>query len=224
MVLPTTISTGAHCSSLHCACTLHLSDVLQGNIGQWSPIAGTILAILGSAYLLLAEAMEEERQHPDGKGIVRMAARSFMSFGDGLDKIARKIFDDSEFRRGQAIGYPVVPGEEHRNPGLSDTRSIYSPSLRRDSSGSDRSAITRQRSGIAESSQTKSPVSKRRDTLEVPASPGQYGSTQGSLSRCVSDQGPTLTRTPTIVVSPSPAYDPHREPRSRRHTTESRIR
>lgn len=218
---------------------------LQGNIGQWSPIAGTILAILGSAYLLLAEGMEEEKQNPGGTGIVRIIARSFMKLGQGFETIARKIFDDSEFRRGQATGYPEVPGEEHRNPGLSDTRSIYSPSLRRDSSGSDHSALTRQRSGVAESSNTRT-IAKRRDTLEVPASPGQHGSLQGAgelnrcvseegqygalqgagdLSRCVSETAPTtLTRTPTIVVSPSPVYVPERQPKSRRHTTESAIR
>lgn len=207
--------------SFHRLCVHYvLLTFLQGNIGQWSPIAGTILAVLGSAYLLLAEAMEEEKIHPNGTGIVRIIARSFMKFGDGFGNIARKIFDDSEFRRGQAIGYPVVPGEEHRNPGLSDTRSIYSPSLRRDSSGSDRSALTRQRSGPAESSNTRSPLARRRDTLEVPASPGQYGGIQGGLSRCVSETGPT----PTIVVSPSPIYTPDREPRSRRHTTESTMR
>lgn len=201
----------------------------QGNIGQWSPIAGTILAILGSAYLLLAEAVEEEKLDPGGTGTIRIAARLFMKFGDGFGNIARKIFDDSDFRRGRATAYPEVPGEENRNPGLSDTRSIYSPSLRRNSSGSGRSNLSRQRSGPAESTNARSPVAKRRDTLEVPSSPGHHGSLQGSLSRCVSETGPVITRTespstPTIVVSPSPVYVPDRRPKFRRNTTGSSVR
>lgn len=171
--------------------------------------------------------MGEERLHPGGTGISRIAARWFMRFGDGFGNIARKIFDDSEFRRGRATGYPEVPGEENRNPGLSDTRSIYSPSLRRDSSGSARSALTRQRSGTAEPRNFR--VAKRRDTLEVPESPGHHGALQGSLSRCVSETGPTITRTespstPTIVVSPTPVYLTDRIRKSRRHTTESTMR
>lgn len=173
--------------------------------------------------------MEEEKIDPGGKGIIRIMARLFIRVGDGFGNLARKIFDDSEFRRGRATGYPEVPGEEQRNPGLSDTRSIYSPSLRRDSSGSERSALTRQRSGPAESTTNKSPVAKRRDTLEVPSSPGHHGPLQGSLSRCVSETMPTITRTdspstPTIIVSPSPVYVPDRKPKSRRHTTESTMR
>lgn len=207
----------------------------KGNIGQWSPIAGTILAILGSAYLLLAEAMEEEKHHPNGTGITRSTARLFMKAGDGFGNIARKIFDDSEFRRGRATGYPEVPGEAKRNAGLSDTISIYSPSIRRDSNESGHSALSRQRSGTLESSKAKrrdtleTPTAKRRDTLEVPASPGHHGALQGSLSRCVSETMPVITRmespgTPSIVVSPSPVYRPDERPRSRRHTMESTMR
>ncbi|CZT18993.1 uncharacterized protein RCC_04838 [Ramularia collo-cygni] len=211
-----------------------------GNIGQWSPIAGTILAILGSAYLLLAEAMDEEKQHPNGTGITRSIARLFMRFGDGFRNIAQKLFDDSEFRRGRATGYPEVPGEAIRNAGLSDTISIYSPSVRRDSNESGHSALSRQRSGTIDSSRTRtsmakrrdtneSPVAKRRDTLEVPASPGHHGSLQGSLSRCVSETMPIITRTespgtPSIIVSPSPVYRPDQIPKSRRHTMESNMR
>lgn len=158
---------------------------------------------------------------------MRSTARVFMKFGDGFGNIARKIFDDSEFRRGRATGYPEVPGEAHRNAGLSDTISIYSPSIRRrDSNESAHSGMSRQRSNTVESSKAKrrdtleietakrrdileittakrrdtleTPTAKRRDTLEVPASPGQHGSLQGSLSRCVSETMPTITRTETL--------------------------
>jgi hypothetical protein len=173
--------------------------------------------------------MEEERKSgSDGTDVIHRIARFFISFGDGFANLARKIFDDSEFRRGRATTYPEVPGEANRNPGLEGMRENYSPSLitmqRRDSSGSGRSGLSRQRSsGPAESVNVRGKT-KRRDTLEVPSGQHHGVLLQGNLSRCVSETGYGVARTettPTIVVYPSPVYT---GTKSIRHTTETTVR
>ncbi|SMQ48058.1 unnamed protein product [Zymoseptoria tritici ST99CH_3D7] len=212
-----------------------------GNIGQWSPLAGTILGIIGSLYLLLTQAITEEKHAPGGEGLGRRSARGAMEVGEWFGNVARKVFDDSEFRRGKAMGYPEVPGERERNPGLGDTISIYSPSIRRGSGGSDDSGrsragapMTRSRSNTLEVVRTETmdttrrKTGKRRDTLEVPSSPGQARVTAvgGTLSRSVSMEEPRTTEVadmPIIVVSPSEAQVPERRAQSRRHTVESAI-
>jgi hypothetical protein len=168
-----------------------------GNIGQWSPLAGTVLAILGSVYLLLTEAIAAEKSSPGGKGVGRKSARSAMRVSEWFGSLARKVFDDSDFRKGQATTYPEVPGERQRNPGLGDTISIYSPSVyapsvyspsvRRESAGSSGDSdgagasgrvLSRSRSNTLEvvSMQTEDKkVEKRRDTLDAVRTPAEGG-------------------------------------------------
>jgi hypothetical protein len=174
-------------------------------VGQWAPISGTILAVLGALYLLLQldlKAVPEEpnlnasmphcncAMHEGGTGpsaassnpvttlgatdmrrsssnsggetsseIVpttsqpgpgqghkikrswtatdrgnrRKVAKALTAIGDYLGTAAQDRFDLSEFKRGKALDYPEVPGEERRNPELLLIREQYNPS--RDADG-----------------------------------------------------------------------------------------
>ncbi|KAF2211309.1 hypothetical protein CERZMDRAFT_112742 [Cercospora zeae-maydis SCOH1-5] len=107
------------------------------NIGQWAPIAGTGLAVLGSIYVLLAESMTRERERremeafnpgsgaAEDSGPLHQIAKVLISFSDHISNPKRHRFDTSEFRRGSAMDFPEIPGESLRNRALSRTRSTY---------------------------------------------------------------------------------------------------
>jgi hypothetical protein len=203
------------------------------SIGQWAPIAGTILAVLGAFYLLLAtdgevwktggpltesrpatsqiEQLENPSTHPirhsetrlqrersNDAGNRRRVAKSLNKIGDYLGTAAHDKFDISPFRRGPAIDFPEVPGEEQRNAALPQIREVYNsprdaegnvtPSLRAARSSSFtsfapsglgiESSFTAASSGAQESpgasfeidpSHTMQHGPARRATLEVPA-------------------------------------------------------
>ncbi|PGH28069.1 hypothetical protein AJ80_00325 [Polytolypa hystricis UAMH7299] len=160
-------------------------------IGQWAPIVGTIFALLGSLYLLLAADVEavEEKVYPDdpahhcdccsrreggsahivitpsvhgdssngdrgsiserGSTISRFTsgpgqpperswqagkvAKALTKIGNYLSDSAHARLDVSEFKRGLAVDFPEIPGEEPRNRNLHKIRERYNPS--RDADG-----------------------------------------------------------------------------------------
>ncbi|KAI0477261.1 hypothetical protein GGR56DRAFT_398945 [Xylariaceae sp. FL0804] len=60
-------------------------------------------------------------------------AKMLTSIGDYVGTAAADRFDDSEFRRGRAVDWPLIPGEEERNPELRRIQQLYNP--RRDIEG-----------------------------------------------------------------------------------------
>jgi hypothetical protein len=116
-----------------------------------------------------------------------------------------KSYDDAGFRRGRAMAYPGVPGEENRNPGLSQvtrewtTRDLSrEPSIRRAPSTH---TATRERSNTADTLQIPSPTHTRpsRDSLSLPIPPEMIQITSGAR-----EQSP-----PSIVVTPDPGAPGH---------------
>lgn len=125
------------------------------NVGQWAPVAGTILVVAGSIYVLVAEGMRKERRRmrADGDGeaeedegpldrVMRGLVRRLIRLNDFFDAPSW-LFDHSDFQKGQKK-YPLVPGEQHRNERLAETIEEYEPS--RGDSESDRSAAPSRRS------------------------------------------------------------------------------
>jgi hypothetical protein len=168
-------------------------------VGQWAPMVGTALAVLGSLYLLLAaepeakkdEATPDASPHPchcncsmqqvgtgpsaasshsvtipvsasmrqtlsndteetsieivpttsqpapdhghpmkrswtiDDAGYRRKVANSLTELANYVGTAAPNRFDISEFRRGRAVDFPEIPGEEHRNRALPQIREQY---------------------------------------------------------------------------------------------------
>lgn len=202
---------------------VHLCIRLIIYLGQWAPIVGTGLAILGSLYLLLAQAMEEER-NPEANpgaaldsGLMRKVAKIFIRLSDYFLP-ARERFDDTEFRRGSAVDYPEIPGEQHRNRELSRIRTQFNSP--RDSDDSITSAVRSlhsrsssfgSRMGVERPSVSAEPTSPiRRDTsntLEVPAPTHRSSLPRNPVSEPEMRRIHTRTdsqNTPAIVLSSNP--------------------
>ncbi|USW56511.1 hypothetical protein Slin15195_G098300 [Septoria linicola] len=182
------------------------------NIGQWAPIAGTGLAVLGSVYVLLAEAMarertrrEQEETEPgsggeEGSGPLHQVARFFISFSDHISHPKQHRFDTSDFRRGSAMNFPEIPGESLRNRALSRTRSTYNEYAHstRDSSESvrsGRSRLSRQRSNTLSNGGSKDALRLDRTSTEME----QVAGAPDLLAR-------TRTRRDTLEVPTSPMH------------------
>ncbi|KAK5125444.1 hypothetical protein LTR85_000553 [Meristemomyces frigidus] len=117
-------------------------------------------------------------------GVIRPLARLLLSLSNYIGNPAHKRFDDSEFKRGEATGYPQIPGERGRNPSLVRIETQWT-----DRRGSDRSVTPAARSQrsracscngsvaskIAAEHREGSPQRpegaspRRRDTLELPS-------------------------------------------------------
>ncbi|KAH8592070.1 hypothetical protein B0O99DRAFT_518608 [Bisporella sp. PMI_857] len=152
------------------------------SIGQWAPMVGTGLALLGSLFVLLAKGDPDEptgnavlmHHHcncshqnfsEDGHSIATPAtahirhsfspdrggpsieavrtistrptipksesgsrtavAHALKVVGDYIGTAAPDRFDDSEFRRGRAMNFPEIPGEEARNADLNKIKRQY---------------------------------------------------------------------------------------------------
>ena len=159
------------------------------NIGQWGPIVGTGIAVGGSGYVLLAQAIVDERgrEEPPSKGeIVRRIARRIMQFSNWVSTPRQDRFDTgSEFREVRQRVYPTIPGEEIRvgqmmlnrvqtgydqHPGDVSPRDAIRTSRSRSRGDSFRSTTSgAAMEGEITPTRAEEP-SKRRPTLEVPSS------------------------------------------------------
>ncbi|KAL9085263.1 MAG: hypothetical protein Q9165_007697 [Trypethelium subeluteriae] len=129
-----------------------------------------------------------ERAQTVDVGSRRKVAKALTAMGNFFGTAHRDWFDDSEFKRGKALDFPEIPGEEHRNPDLTQIRDAYNP--RRDSAGnatpvhpeqrSRASSLNRSGASDRHGEGSSTPPRVRRDTLEVPAqvhhSPTRYNS------------------------------------------------
>ena len=197
--------------------------------GQWAPAIGTALAVLGSVWVLLADAVQKERRamysgEPRNltlaSRVLREVAKALIGLSDLL-RPARKHFDDSGFKR-STTRYPTIPGQHWRDEDLRRTMTKYAGSTRA-SDDSIRSVpsgtpsttpngghpIERARSNTG----PREGQRHRSDTLEIPRqlSPvfiPQRSSTQDGLSSSPLTLEPVSTlhgsrgvNTPDIVVN-----------------------
>lgn len=135
------------------------TNALTTCLGQWAPVAGTILVVAGSIYVLIAEAMRKERRRKRAEGDdIRHDRSSFLERTTGTfirwligihDKFdaPRWLFDHAEFEDAQKK-WVETPGEPLRNPNYMQTKQEYEP---KDSGASIRSATPSRRSTSAES-------------------------------------------------------------------------
>jgi len=187
------------------------------NVGQWGPIVGTGLAVIGSLYILLAQAMVREQREPEPppKGeILRRIARKMMRFSNWIGIPRHDRFDDGQdFREIRQRIYPTIPGEENR-VGQHNLDRVQSGYDQRPDSSSIRSALRRSRSrsragsyrsttsGAAVEAEPSSPAPetphKRRLTLEVPATSHDH-STARSRTYSAGSQSSTANQDPPII-------------------------
>lgn len=205
------------------------------NVGQWGPIVGTGLAVLGSGYLLLAQAVIREQREPEPPGrkdIIRRVARKLMRFSNWVGIPNPDRFDTgSEFREVRQRVYPLIPGEENR-VGQLDLNRVQSgydqhpgevgpmDALRRSRSRS-RAGSFRSTTGgaVMEETPTTPQIEgphRRRPTLEVPSpnperTGGRHGRTfsEGSQASVGSvGHEPPVIRVTTMEETASPEQTP----------------
>lgn len=126
-------------------------------------------------------------------GTRRTVAGWLNTFAEYVGTPQQKSYDDAGFRRGRAMRFPQIPGEEMRNPVLSQIDEQWTsrdpsrePSLRR--------SMARERSNTADTLQLPSPTHQRpsRDSLSLPSSPEMAQITPNAR-----EQSP-----PAIVITP----------------------
>ena len=195
------------------------------NIGQWGPIVGTGLAVIGSLYVLLAQAVVREQQEPEPppKGaFTRRIARKMMGFSNWIGIPKHDRFDTgSDFREVRQRIYPNIPGEEHRvdpadlhriqssydqHPDSSSIRSALR-SRSRSRANSARSAISGAVEGEPSSPAAVATPSKRRPTLEVPSSSHHRTLSAGSQNSITNQETPII-RVTSMEQTVSPEQSP----------------
>jgi hypothetical protein len=150
----------------------------------------------------------------------RKVAKTFTAIGKRLGTAPPNLFDDSEFKSGNAGDFPEIPGEVNRNPTLPQIREQYN--LPRDSdghvtpvhrgrsrsgsfNGSVTSDIGRERS--LSRSRAASPQSNNRPSMEMqnqPSSPGSPGSWMHVRRDTLEVPGPSHGRS-NSMASPTAA-------------------
>lgn len=149
----------------------------------------------------------------------RKIANILTAVGNYVGTAAEFRLDDSEFKHGKAVDFPEIPGEDQRNPKLSDIREAYNQT--RDSDGNITPILRPSRApsingsiisgldiegstGSAEPTSPRSPTSQfpsspangdrprlRRDTLEVPPQ-AHHNLTRYDTSRSESQTSPVI--------------------------------
>lgn len=141
----------------HCNCAMH-----EGGTGPFAPSSHPV-ATLGATDMRPSSSNsggetsseivpttsrpgpgQVKRSWTADAGNRRKVAEALTAIGDYLGTAAQDRFDDSEFKRGKAVNYPEVPGEELRNQLLPQIREQYNPS--RDADGNATPALRRSRS------------------------------------------------------------------------------
>jgi hypothetical protein len=74
-----------------------------------------------------------KRTQTNDKGYRRRVAVLLTTANNYFGTVSPSRFDDSDFKHGEALNFPVVPGEEHRNPKLRQINEQYNPD--RDTAG-----------------------------------------------------------------------------------------
>lgn len=138
--------------------------------------------------------------HATLEGTRRTVAGWLTTVAEYVGTPQKKSYDDAGFRRGRAMGFPRIPGEENRNPDLHQITEQWTsrdpsraPSIRSVTSGA---RATRERSNTADTLQLPSPTHTRpsRESLNLPTPPEMI-----QITTSPREQSP-----PAIVITPDP--------------------
>lgn len=214
-------------------------------IGQWGPIVGTALAIIGSLYILIAQAIVEEQQNLAGQtpippctcqhhgcdnegeilqrrsttatapDSIRKIAKVFMRFSNHLGTPAFERFDDSEFRRGRATDYPEIPGETGRNRNLSRIRTQYSETRVSESNDASRSRAG-SGTGSIRSARSASGGAEELPSPTSPVTPRRRDTLEVPTNVHLSNTRDQSSGPEMIQVSPQPEASSEMHPESHR--------
>jgi hypothetical protein len=149
--------------------------------------------------------------HPDGTGKRAEVRRMLSNIAHQLGTAAPDRHDDHDFRSGKATGFPVVPGEESRNPDLvrireqwghtdADDDGVITPRGRRSRAGSFNGSV----SGAA--GVTRSLSATRRAQSPPHSGKALRAASSTLLALPASSPGGSheLTPSPIVATPPSP--------------------
>lgn len=140
----------------------------------------------------------------------RKVTKALTAFANYFGSVRYDRFDDSAFRRGDALNYPQVPAEEYRNRRLTDIQNQYnltpvqrsraaSRTRSRSSSPGIGSSLTTLRAGSARSPQSPSSF----PSAYMPRRPGpQNGASSSSTGEMLQGRRLTLEVPPQVYLSP----------------------
>jgi hypothetical protein len=123
----------------------------------------------------------------------RKVAKALIAIGNYLGTAAHDRFDDSEFKRGKALDFPEIPGEEHRNRALPRIREQYNQC--RDEDGNVTPVLREQRSRAGSF------------TDSIASGLGVEGSS--TTPRAAPPQSPQSPHSPSPSPSPTTPRRPH---------------
>ncbi|KAM0719432.1 hypothetical protein Q7P37_005337 [Cladosporium fusiforme] len=153
----------------------------------------------------LTNDLTRTQTHATLEGTRRTVAGWLTTVAEYVGTPQKKSYDDDGFRRGRAMGFPAIPGEENRNPDLPRFTAQWTsrdpsrePSVRSRTSGT-----TRDRSNTADTLQLPSPTHNRpsRDSSNLPSPPQM-----AQITTSAREQSP-----PAIIVTPDPGSSDHQE-------------
>ncbi|KAF4624032.1 hypothetical protein G7Y89_g14144 [Cudoniella acicularis] len=162
------------------------------NLGQCAPIVGTAIAVLLLYFLLVADLRVVEdaanrsssvqaklialvtgyRSTPPGlvssdeSNRPRFAV-TLNAFGSYISNSPQDKIDNSEFKRGKALDFPGIIGEEYRK--RPRKRGLYQQVMKGNVKMAERSSLVLQKADSPSSTaSTRHGLQQRRDTIEVP--------------------------------------------------------
>lgn len=128
------------CSCPHCHGPSHATRQLQLQTMRFDPAAGRGSAGLGlrgspgaqhSSISIDRHQLSGDLSRTTSEAVTldagkrRTVAQAFVRASKTLGMAAREWTDDSEFRRGRAMDFPEIPGEQYRSRQLSQIRTQY---------------------------------------------------------------------------------------------------
>jgi hypothetical protein len=151
-----------------------------------------IISLLKDAARLAGEIDPKGKLSSDA-GNRRKVAKALTTMNNYLGTAAHDRFDDSEFKRGKAVDFPEIPGEERRNRALPQIREQYNQY--QDTDGNVTPVLREQ------------PSRAGRFTDSVASGLGVEGSS--TTPRSASPQSPQSPHSPSPFPSPTTPRRPH---------------
>jgi hypothetical protein len=109
------------------------------------------------------------RTQSDSSSNLHKFTKALNSLSNRVGSVKPDLFDDSQFRSGEAANYPEIPGEIHRNAQLPLILERYNP--RRDASGNVTPMVRESRSRTRSFNDENSPTTPRSRSPLPPQSP-----------------------------------------------------
>ncbi|KAL3482989.1 hypothetical protein BJX62DRAFT_250054 [Aspergillus germanicus] len=198
---------GANPKTPACKCTCHSSEAGEPICAEGRPSSASTESVATEPQIAIEPQISAPgsvntqlaRSPTPDLGSRRRVSRVLMRLGVSLSNAAHDRLHDDHFKRGPALGFPEIPGEQQRNVALPQIREQYNGNI----------PLSRMGSNLTIASNSNSPRSSRS------RSPSPFRTS--SPSRSVDARGSSETQNGR---GSSSADDPRARPRRRTNTLE----